>query len=365
MSISRIVSFTSDTSLLNRIKNQPITQQITQETIQQTVPQIQPAAGQDSYTKKNENEKSPVKSNNKVRNWCIGIGSAAGLIGLVMLGRSGKLGKGLQKLFGGAEKKSGEAADDASRRGNEIIDDITGPEEINGGAGSRSDDIIGSGIDDPADDISRKIDIDTSEVTIKGKTYNFEKINAELDRTIPKIPEPLTIEVPKLPDYIEEIRKLVENDLATRPSGHINIQTKDGKNYSILFENKHICAIKSDTNLLIFRNDQTIINKCLDTGLTVEYVDGQITWVNGGGKLFYSTEGKLTGFCQSFNSGERKIKKISLINEEGYIDIISYRDITGDKNFRIKDDYYNKDGKLIAENFYDDEGQILKQIRYD
>ena len=59
------------------------------------------------------------KSDHKVRNWSIGLGAAATLISLGVLGRKGHLGEGIQKLLGGAAKKSGNVGEAGAKAGEE------------------------------------------------------------------------------------------------------------------------------------------------------------------------------------------------------------------------------------------------------
>ncbi len=85
MSISRI-SFTSEQNLLNKIRS-----------------------NQSAYIRTQEQQKDEVVLEKKPKNkkkWFIGIGIAAGLAGLVVLGRMCKFGTYLQKLLGGIEKAS-------------------------------------------------------------------------------------------------------------------------------------------------------------------------------------------------------------------------------------------------------------------
>ena len=82
---------------------------------------VQPAFRANDEVKKEETattttpETETEKPDHTVRNWSIGLGAAAVLIGLGVAGRKGHLGKGLQKLLGGksantAEHVAGDAA---------------------------------------------------------------------------------------------------------------------------------------------------------------------------------------------------------------------------------------------------------------
>ncbi len=68
-------------------------------------------------------QSEPVK-NNQVRNWSIGLGSAAVLIGLGVLGRRGRLGEGIQKFLGGVKKKTPEVIEAVEPKVNEIASDM-------------------------------------------------------------------------------------------------------------------------------------------------------------------------------------------------------------------------------------------------
>jgi len=59
----------------------------------------------DEFVSSKEEQEVQEKPNHKVRNWAIGMTSAVTLAGFVLAGRTGKLGKGIQKFLGGAEKE--------------------------------------------------------------------------------------------------------------------------------------------------------------------------------------------------------------------------------------------------------------------
>lgn len=74
--------------------------------------------------------KSEASKGNQVRNWSIGLGSAAVLIGLGVLGRRGNLGEGVQKFLGGVKKKAPEVIESAEAKVNEIASEAHGLDKV-------------------------------------------------------------------------------------------------------------------------------------------------------------------------------------------------------------------------------------------
>lgn len=330
MSISKIVNFTSDTSLLNKIKNQPVTQQVTQEAIQQTVPQIKSSGpGQTEAVSQEENHNEASSKSHKVRNWSIGLGSAAVLISLGVLGRRGKLGKGIQALLGGAERKAG----------------ATG-ENISGGL----------------DDISHKPKTDT-EINPDIPRPNYIKINDSLDRSIPQITEPLYIEVPELPKNLEEIKTLARKEFSASPESKDYIKSfdKDGEHYTVMTYKNGKFQVMTDNNNTVFfdKNEQVMIHQ--KNEIAVSYDNGKIANVvkldKDQNRWIYDSEGNITAMAQTYFSNGQEITKVSVI-ENGRVRAIRQSDAK--TKIKIKDDYFNENGEIIHETFYDAEGNAIK-----
>lgn len=330
MSVLKILNFTADSSLLNKFKNQQSAQQIAQEAAQQTASQIQQTNPLQQTSQSEQQEQTPENKNNHItRNISIGVGAALALITLGVTGRKGYLGKGIQKFLGGAEKKSKNITDDV----------ITHSETRSSKPGSSN--------------------IPEAELV---KFRN--NINAQLDRTVPNITEPLRIEVPKLPENFEELEKLAKE---AKGQGITSVE-HNGTRYNIIKDkDNNLLSLISDKRILVFEPEtgELKLDNISTRGLTIRYENNKIQYITkdvGNNSWFYTEKGELTTLRQAYIANGKSIAKCSSISPDGYINGIAH--INKTDKIGIKDDFYDNNGRLIGENFYDDAGNIIEAIEY-
>lgn len=357
MTVLKLLNFTSEPALLNKFKNNQSMQQIAQEAAQQTSSgltqsnPLQEPVKQDSQSEKSENH--------TVRNWSIGLGAAAVLISLGILGRGGHLGKGLQKFLGGAEKKSGEVADEMSGKLDDIADEITHTTET---SANKANDAAGEikSQTEAAEIVSAEETKNAAKMTSEECEQLCAKINAQLDRTIPEVTAPLHIDIPKLPENLDELKAM-----ATEPG--LSIINKDGVQWCIT-RNAHgkLDSIMSDKYLVLFNSDEEVLlNTFRPEKISVTYSQGNkinnITKKIDNNIWNYGNNGELQFLRQEYGT-DKKITKISWISAEGKIKAVGHIDKS--KKIKIKEDFYDSNNNLIGENFYDDNGNILKRVVY-
>ena len=163
-----------------------------------------------------ETQKSAIESKNeetnshKVRNWSIGLGAAATLISLGVLGRGGHLGEGVQKFLRGTAK-------DVHLKPNVHLE-----EDVLIGAGSRVEEAAVTVEEHIAGETVGRAEQTTTQapaVSVKPAkpTITAEeatKINAELDRTIPVLGDdiPEFIQPRTVDEFLRDIH--IEEDIS-------------------------------------------------------------------------------------------------------------------------------------------------------
>lgn len=295
MLVSKI-NFTSESNLLNKI-NKPV--------------ELKPQATEPKMQSKD----------NKVRNLSIGLGSAAILLSLGVLGRSGKLGKGMQKFLGGVKKTVPEVIETAETKADEIVQEI---------------------LPAPKKPVVQEVIADAA------------KINAGLDRTIPKLECPVKTEIPDIKPLADEFRFMdvsgIEDNYSkiTLPNGNIReiFLTSDGKRVARAFDKN--------------ANGERV--------LEIQYINGEFLEIRNGNEIFnfrgdelnryaitkngniysYNPDGALTYVCEC-KEGGRVTRNICF--EEGTDNVRNILYIDPDTNKMIKQDIFNN-GEIVDEVFY-------------
>ncbi len=245
MSISKI-SFTAENSLLNKMYNN-----VSQQAPVTTTP-----------TNVTEETAEKPKSH-KVRNWSIGLSSAAVLISIGVLGRKGKLGEGVQKFLGGVKKNTSDLAEELETKGEELVE-------------GKKPEIKPETPAKPQTGESIRINGKLSKAEI-------DKINAGLDRTIPQIDENrFTIELSeKITQNQKGVFVLDINDLkyAYTQDGKLSqiwdFSSIDGTQKVIIIDNKKVVTIE-------------YLNKDHDFRKTEKFIDGKLAVET----FFHGADGK-------------------------------------------------------------------------
>ncbi len=309
MAISKI-NFTGETPLLNKMLNNTVTQ---------------PAPAEVS---------PPEKKSNVKKNLTVGLSSATILISLGVLGYKGYLGKGIQKLTGGIKKHSSDIAEETQTKLEEIIPDK-----------------------------KPKIEPEIKTPSLSAKQA---QINAMLDRTIPEISEPLSLEeAPFLPECYDEILKAARKE-SLNTSTKLHLINVDDKIYNVTVnKNGKIISIISSDDLILYDDYENLIyHEKRFTNLGAYYKDGKITNIKKTTRnsLYnYNSRLKLNNINQRYGENGA-FEKISVITPEGYVGLISHADTKTGKE--IKRDWFNSEGKLIREEFFSDSGDITDTINY-
>ncbi len=377
MGLTKIINFTADTTLLNKFKNQQGFKTITQEVVQQTASEIsETQVKKESETLQPETSSTEQNNHHKVRNWSIGLGSAAVLISLGVLGRNGYLGKGMQKFLGGIKKNANEFADELKPKINDIADDVV--EDISHNTEStanKADDIIKDNTSDKTETILGKVDDNITDnasdktETILGKADDntskstqpnalskkdlnklHKKLDAQLDKTIPEIKDYLHVNIPKTQENFEE---LVE--AATKPNN--GLIEKNGIEYLPIYDaNKNLTSIFTTKNMYSFdKNGKIQLNYDLNNEIYISFnkngeIDSAYRRINK--QLYtYDSNGNLKFIQMTYELNNRKIKKIILLNGNGEIQAVSH--IDSSTNMTIKEEFYNNLGQIFKTNYYD------------
>ena len=205
MSISKI-NFMAESNYLSQIYNK------TAEKSQAAAP----AATPETKTEPETLQTNEQQKNNKVRNWSIGLSSAAVLIGLGVLGRRGHLGEGVQKLLGGAKKNASDLEQEIERKLNSIEDDIETNAE---NTASRT----------VEDDLSRAINDEASESA---------RLNAVINDLFEGVPR--KIEVPDPTPIIKDIEQI---DISKIKGDYENFKLPNGNTRMILLKNNKLDGV--------------------------------------------------------------------------------------------------------------------------
>jgi len=355
MTVSKI-NFTAENNLLGNMYNKVSTQQKATTT---AVTAIQPQEEQTAAT-----EQAP--KSHKLRNWSIGMGSAATLIALGVLGRKGYLGEGVQKLLGGIKKNASDIADDLKGKGEELLEGRTpkAPEKIEPEVfGPETTTDIEPPIK-PETPVKPKPQVTTQAgVRIEGTLSKAEMdaINAGLDRTIPQIDKKLfTTEIPDIKPLIDEfnsidVSKLKEgvNEI-TLPNGNIRkIYVSNGKIskiYDKVPDGKRILSVDYIEGELysIRRDNEYFLVNSTDSSYCKE-INGNDYWYNSDGRLDGITEYLPNNQirCTYINENATDIRKIEYCDAE-------YK--------TIKKEHFI-DGKLAIEEF--GHGKDITRVTHD
>ena len=314
------------------------------------------------------------KPNHTVRNWSIGLGAAATLIGLGVAGRKGHLGKGLQKLLGGAEKESGKLADDAAcsvghtkpvteavtetasretKPASETIAETatreTKPEPVKTETTAETPTA-------PKAKAAEAIKPGVKEVLGAPITKaEIEAIEATLDKTMPKITDDLlSIDISRFPRDGSEYQKLIFDKFKIPKTGNETVQVfHEGKQIdAFYYEGKlssvHIHKNENEQIFVDLRKDHTI-SSIRDGSMYANYYLNTLTdiaikhqnydyWYDASGKLehiFPQNSANKATKCINYHPGTKDVRRIE------------YYETPGEYN-RIKIERYDN-GKLVEE----------------
>ena len=308
MSIQKI-SFSS--SLLDKNINKPI---LTTNPTPQDKPVEVDSKTEQTLTEDNNN------NNHKVRNWSIGLGSAAVLLGLGFAGRKGKLGKGIQKMLGGLK-------------------------EIKGAT----------------------------------KDINIAEINAKLDRSIPELSEDLfkfkntdflkftDLSQVKAAEVIENGNKLIQTHLLPGNYKQVLVADKATKKYILYF------VTDASNNTLWYGGlDETGGLKSLfsnDKGFEISFEKFKQTKVvkfiirnlNDNNYLVYDSNFNLNYHSVTDGNIQKTITYIQNSENKIIPNYVIYKNI--EKNIKIKAESFDETGKNIQlETYYDEAGNLAKRV---
>ena len=361
----------------------------------------------DEFVSSKEEQEVQEKPNHKVRNWAIGITSAVTLAGFVLVGRTGKLGKGIQKFLGGAEKEVNHATGHsnphiktekeptiskmedtpipkAEEPHSSKVDDIQTPEKTEPSE-LKPEETPTPKIEEPSSPKTEEPPIQNVDENPTQKVYEFStegltpkqiELNAKLNRVPPQLDDELLhVEVSdieaikkQLAIDLEEIEK-VDISKYTRESNDLKyrLELPDGKVYVITRMRKSPNEI---TNIFIKNNGDS-------TAYSVWYSKGFIHEVRhllgDGNRIiceFDKTSGKINCVTKEINYSEYKYDSkgnIERIIEDTDIDTGLQRKIYfytggkgkgkieriehyGDDNY-LKTDYFGEDGQFVNEAF--------------
>ncbi len=242
MSIQRI-NFTA--SLLNEVNKPP------QVSAENAVPE-QSKQEESSTVTNSQEDTTAVKPDHTVRNWSIGLGAAAVLIGLGVAGRKGKLGEGMQKLLGGKPElkpttpephtEIPAGTNPTPKGGGETPPPTESTEGIHTFKDGWDDSELVTekvGNKSPVTESTPKTEtsvpkaeenISSVGAEIKITKAEMEAINSQLDRTIPKIDESLLkIEVSPLDKVIADGLDYTKFEPIGTPNSFKTIEMPGGK----------------------------------------------------------------------------------------------------------------------------------------
>lgn len=374
MPIQKIV-FGDSLLLKHPVQAQNIkTETIKPEEIKQDIPQEQPVATEVI---------AEEKPNHTVRNWSIGLGAAATLIALGVAGRNGHLGKGLQKLLGGAEKDSGKMADELASG---VGTHTSGSTHAPSGSPKPETPIETPKTETPVE--TQKPETQTAqkpekpvdapkalETPIKRSgapmtDAEIKAIDESLDRTMPKVTKDmLVLDKSLMSTPVDTYEKLIFDTLKIPKTGTPNafqIFTHEGKEVEARFGSG---GQLSSVDFASLNGEK--IKVCLQLDAKVFNVDNYSSGINryyygknmpeavglrkGGNKLHYNNDGKLRSIFVNNSEGET-IKSIWYQPGTTNIKEIEYYQTTGNTFSTNKIEYF-ADGKLIKETFYKEPGK--------
>ena len=311
----------------------------------------------------------------KVRNWSIGLGAAATLISLGVLGRGGHLGEGVQKFLRGTAKDvhlkpnvhleedvltgAGSRVEEAAVTVEEHIGSAAKVEEAAvtveehiGSAAKVEETVVAAEEHIAGETVGRAEQTTTQAPAVSVKpakpTITAEeaaKINAELDRTIPVLDErvPLSVPVRFWDDFINQTEKVVDDiDYVTGSNKHF---------YQRMYHLKDGTIAEVETYKFVGKENETkeIISEIKHGNLTYYYGDdGTIRYISGEvggvtGWQHYDADGLLT---YTSNRAGKRVNYDKGTNIPVYMEY--YR--TDGSYDIIKEDIIN-DGKIVHERF--------------
>ena len=350
----------------------------------------------DEFVSSAEEKEVPKKSSNKVRNWAIGIGSAATLVGLFFAGRAGKLGKGIQKFLGGAKKEVEEVAGHSKPRVTETEEEIS-IEEFERIKNKDADFVVGG---DKKPTVTTADEIKAPKTEEKPKIEEKPAAKAEEPKPVAETPKltpkqvELNAKLDRVPPYIDP--NLLRHEFPTpeRLYKHLGIDMKELEKIDISkyekFGNdqiKYEMKLPNGNTLTIHRNNDNLKEICSvyvdgekgqigklyrctdkkesyygDFSISFNYDNNRkinywyeksgtkdhIYYKHNDGKQFkYNQEGNLCEIEEPANSVTNISRKIEL--KDGKIYGINYSDA---KEYKyLKTDYYDENGKIIDEIF--------------
>lgn len=297
---------------------------------------------------------TPAKKSNKVRNWSIGMGSAAVLIGLGVLGHNGKLGKTMQKICGGKEKSLDEIADELvaelDRRAGSTVDDIAEAAERTA---------AGQAVKKGFPEIAK---------TAKDVTPEYiARVNASIDRTLPNLDDiPAKIEIPELNPVLKKELESIDASVVEK-QGYI-FKLPNGNERRINLLNGKVSSVfdynSNGEEILYAHYNIDGLLDCVEQG-NIEHSlrNGQVTEFKqnlGSRILTYNENGQLYSIDE-LNAGGDVTRCIYVKKGTKNISDMYYKAPTGE-NIKIEDFI---DGKLAVEQFTDESYKTLKEIRHD
>ncbi len=415
MSISKI-NFTADNALLNKYNSSTQTNPTTQvdSTNATSADEKVQAESAQPETQAQENSTSNKKK------WVVGLSAATVLTALgVLAGRKGYLGEGAQKLLGGVKKETG----NLNQKADNLLNDIELPTGNNASStpnitiinseeatstGTKSGlkwhieepekeaaNIAGTGKKEVAEDTTNTVLGKSSETTsttpktetstpkaesqvVTAENLDVDKINASLNRTLPKLDYPTQVEVPDTKVLLEESKHVLDSIKTSglKPNGTYSQKLPNGnschftldKNGTIesyaVFDKQHkllhhfsqsatgstILISQDDYIMRILSDDKSLLgfSKVVDSNIHVNY--------NKYGLLDNITE---------FADGVKISRKFEPQQNNGLI--VSYYDTLNPQKYgAIKMEAF-QDGKLETELFFDGSTsmQPIKEIYHE
>ena len=334
----------------------------------------------DEFVKETDETELQEKPNHKVRNWTIGIGSAAALVWLFFAGRAGKLGKGIQKFLGGAKKEVEEAAGHSKPRVTESEEEIS-VEEFER-IKNKDADFVAGGNKKPNETVAEETPVIKKEEAAVPKvelTPKQVELNAKLDRVPPHIDLDLLHHDFPTPERLykhlgidmKEIEKIDISKFEDWTETSLRYKMELPNNRSItIFRNKNnineISGIDiSDNNKLIgsvtFYTDKSKsyygdirVKFNYDNGSYIhyDYKKGGVKYYleykhQNGNSYAYDEKGNLDNFSEPPKKDTEFYRTIYMGNDK--LDRIVYSDKETHK--WLKMDYFDETGKIIKETF--------------
>ena len=344
----------------------------------------------DEFVKETDETELQEKPNHKVRNWTIGIGSAAALVWLFFAGRAGKLGKGIQKFLGGAKKEVEEAAGHSKPRVTESEEEIS-IEEFERIKNKDTDFVVGGNkkptgtsteeIKTPKTEEKPKVEEKPAAKSEEPKpvaeapklTPKQVELNAKLDRVPPKIdPELLCHDFPTLESIYKQLgidlKELEKIDISkyedwTKTSLRYKMELPNNRSITI-FRNKN--NIDEISGIDVYVNNKEVGSVTIYTDKSQTYygdirtrvdnvacdykkngVKHEISFKHPNGNTYnYDAKGNLKAINEPNNETTGVYRTIYVKN--GKIDSIAH---TNKEYQYLKTDSYDENGKIIDEVF--------------